>query len=187
MSKPAITLEPTKGVISEAAARIYAAYVAAGRVKDDDVESWIKRSIREAVAIARTIDTSIESRDALAIPESIVVRPTADADKKSQTKTKSQARKQKSRTAKKKSRKTKKSKSRNKTKALEELAEDVLMGDDAQEEPRKSNTGDLSNKSTAKKTREPEPKDDSAAAAEEALTKMHRGTSSIQSKPEEAT
>ena len=79
MTKPEITLEPSKGVVSAAASRIFAAYVVAGRVGDDDVDSWIKRSIREAVAIARIIDTSIESHDVVAIEESVVVRPNKDA------------------------------------------------------------------------------------------------------------
>jgi hypothetical protein len=65
MSKPDITLQPSQRVISDAAAQIYAAYVAAGRVKDDDVEMWIKRSIREAAAIAKTIGASFESHDSL--------------------------------------------------------------------------------------------------------------------------
>ena len=195
MSKPEITLEPSKGVIAEAAARIYAAYVAAGRVKDDDVEFWVKRSIREAVGIAKAVDGSIESHDALVARESIVVRPTADAPKSDQRTKRSLAKGKKSRKEKEKPRKTKKSKSRDKKQSLEELAEDVLMGDGVQEEatpleledgPGKSSAVESSSKSTAKETHESKPKDDSATVAEKALTKMNRGTTSIQSNPEEA-
>ncbi len=75
MSKPDITLQPSKGIILEAAARIYAGYIAAGLVKDEEVKPWIQRSIREAIVIARTVDASIDSHDSYTIDESIVVHP----------------------------------------------------------------------------------------------------------------
>ena len=75
MSKPDITLQPSKGIILEAAARIYAGYIAAGLVKDGEVKSWIKRSIQEAIVIAKTVDASIDSHDSFTINESIVVHP----------------------------------------------------------------------------------------------------------------
>jgi len=63
MTKPDVTLEPSKGVVSQMAARIYAAYIARGAVKDGEEAKWMQRSIREAVRIARTVDASIESDD----------------------------------------------------------------------------------------------------------------------------
>lgn len=61
MPKPDITLEPTKQVVSQMAARIYAAYIARGAVQQGDEAKWMQRSIREAVRIARTVEASIES------------------------------------------------------------------------------------------------------------------------------
>lgn len=65
MTKPDITLQPSKGVVTQAAAQIYAAYIAAGRVQDDNGDEWLKRSIRDAVTIARTVDASVQSDEEL--------------------------------------------------------------------------------------------------------------------------
>jgi len=64
MTKPDITLEPSKGVISEMAARIYSAYIVRGEVRDGEETKWMERSIREAVRIAKTVEASIETDDA---------------------------------------------------------------------------------------------------------------------------
>ena len=61
MPKPGITLDPSKAVISQMAAQIYAAYIIHGVVKDEERVSWMERSIREAVRIAKTVDASIET------------------------------------------------------------------------------------------------------------------------------
>ena len=65
MTKPDVTLQPSKGVITQAAAQIYAAYVTAGRVQDDKGDQWIKQAIRDAIAIARTVDASVQSDEEL--------------------------------------------------------------------------------------------------------------------------
>jgi hypothetical protein len=65
MTKPDVTLQPSKGVITQAAAQIYAAYVAVGRVQGDNSDQWIKQAIRDAIAIARTIDASVQSDEEL--------------------------------------------------------------------------------------------------------------------------
>ena len=67
--KPEITLEPSKGVISEMAARIYSAYIVHGEVRDGEETKWMERSIREAVRIAKTVEASIETDDAPADAE----------------------------------------------------------------------------------------------------------------------
>lgn len=65
MAKPDVTLQPSKGIITQAAANIYAAYVIAGQVSKSadkkEVDTWINRSIREAIHIARTVDASVHS------------------------------------------------------------------------------------------------------------------------------
>lgn len=63
MAKPDVTLDPSKGVVAQMAARIYAAYITRGAVKDGEEASWMQRSIREAVRIAKTVAASVESDD----------------------------------------------------------------------------------------------------------------------------
>jgi len=63
MTKPDITLERSKGVVSQMAAQIYAAYIARGALKDGEEANWMQRSIREAVRIAKTVAASVESDD----------------------------------------------------------------------------------------------------------------------------
>jgi hypothetical protein len=75
MTKPDVTLQPSKGVVTQAAAQIFAAYVAAGRVRDDETDDWIKRAIREVVTIARTVDASFRSDEEMPEEEPTVVRP----------------------------------------------------------------------------------------------------------------
>jgi hypothetical protein len=64
MAKPDVTLQPSKGVVTQAAADIFAAYIAAGHVNGQSDE-WIKRAIREAIIIARTVDTTVQSDEEL--------------------------------------------------------------------------------------------------------------------------
>ena len=61
MAKPDVTLQPSKATVTLAAANIYAAYVVSGQVENDSAQSWIKRSIREAIGIARTVDACARS------------------------------------------------------------------------------------------------------------------------------
>jgi len=63
MEKPSLTLQPSEGIVVRAAATIYAAYIAAGRVSEGREKDWMKRSIQEAYWIARTTDDSIRSDD----------------------------------------------------------------------------------------------------------------------------
>jgi len=69
MSKPAITLEPSKGVVSEMAAQIYSAYIIRGDVQEGEEDQYMERSIREAVRIAKTVERSVETEDAPAAGE----------------------------------------------------------------------------------------------------------------------
>jgi hypothetical protein len=61
MTRPDVTLQPSKGVVTQAAAQIYAAHISAGQVDEEHADRWIRRSIRAAIAIARTIDASVQS------------------------------------------------------------------------------------------------------------------------------
>jgi hypothetical protein len=75
MTKPDVTLQPSKGVVTQAAAQVLAAYIASGRVKDDETEQWIKRAIREVATIARTVDASFRSDEEMPDDQQTVVEP----------------------------------------------------------------------------------------------------------------
>ena len=59
--QPYLKLEQTEGVVTQVAGQIYAAYIAAGKVKDGTEDEWMTRSIREAIRIARTVDDTIQA------------------------------------------------------------------------------------------------------------------------------
>lgn len=61
MKKSYLTLQPTETALLNAASGIYAAYISAGRVADGQEDVWMKRSIQEAVRIARTIDEAVQA------------------------------------------------------------------------------------------------------------------------------
>ena len=63
MSKPYISLQPSEAVVFQAAAQMYASYVVAGLVPDGAAEAWMKRAIRDAVMMARSVDDAIQSDD----------------------------------------------------------------------------------------------------------------------------
>jgi hypothetical protein len=61
MSRPTLMLQPSEGIVAQAAAAIYAAYIAAGRVPEGQEQAWIRRSIQESFPIARLTDEAIHS------------------------------------------------------------------------------------------------------------------------------
>jgi hypothetical protein len=61
MPKIALSLQPSEAVVARAAATIYAAYVAAGKVADGKEEEWMGRAVKEAIWIARAADDLIVS------------------------------------------------------------------------------------------------------------------------------
>lgn len=64
MSKKAyLSLRNSEGIVFQSAATIYAAYIAAGRVVDGEESTWMERSIREAIRMAKTTDAAIISDD----------------------------------------------------------------------------------------------------------------------------
>jgi hypothetical protein len=54
-------LQPSEGIVAQAAATIYAAYIAAGRVPEGQEHAWIRRSIQESFTIARLTDEALHS------------------------------------------------------------------------------------------------------------------------------
>lgn len=61
MGKPYIALQPSEGIIVQAAATIYAGYIVAGKVDDGTETDWIARSIKEAIRIAQATDDNVQS------------------------------------------------------------------------------------------------------------------------------
>ena len=47
MSKPSLSLQKSESAVVQAAATIYAAYIASGRVTDGGEKEWMQRSIQE--------------------------------------------------------------------------------------------------------------------------------------------
>lgn len=54
-----LTLQNTEGFIVQAAANIYSAYIMAGKIEDGQESAWMKKSIKEAIMIARTTDEAV--------------------------------------------------------------------------------------------------------------------------------
>ena len=63
MAKKHFKLQHSESVLVHASTRIYAAYIASGRVPEGEESSWMKRSIREAILIARATDDAVVSDD----------------------------------------------------------------------------------------------------------------------------
>ncbi len=63
MSKTHLTLTPTEGVVAQAASRIFSAYITAGLVRDGSEDDWIRRSVQEAVRIAKRVDAALISNN----------------------------------------------------------------------------------------------------------------------------
>lgn len=63
MGKPYIALQPSEGIIVQAAATIYAGYLTAGFVSGANESEWIARSIKAAIRMAQTTDENVQSDD----------------------------------------------------------------------------------------------------------------------------
>ena len=59
MSKPYVTLKPSEQSILTAAATIYAGYVSAGRVPEGAEKEWLRRSLKEVIALAQATDEAV--------------------------------------------------------------------------------------------------------------------------------
>lgn len=61
MQKIKISLQPTEGLIFQAAARIYAAYLGQGKVSAGDEKKWMERALHEALQLAQLTDVRVQS------------------------------------------------------------------------------------------------------------------------------
>jgi hypothetical protein len=58
-----IRLQRSESVVFQAAAQIYSAYIAAGRVPEGEEHPWMERSIKEALRMALATDKAVVSDD----------------------------------------------------------------------------------------------------------------------------
>lgn len=61
MAKPVVSLQPSESALFQVASRIYAAYVATGRVTEGNENDMIDRSIAEALQMERLIEEAVQS------------------------------------------------------------------------------------------------------------------------------
>ncbi len=59
MAKVFLKLQQSEGYIIQAAAQIYAAHLASGRVEQGQEEACMEKSIRDAIRIAKTVDAAV--------------------------------------------------------------------------------------------------------------------------------
>ena len=60
------SLQPSEMAIFRAAADIYAAYVAANQVRDENTADMMKKAISAAIAIGRHVEKVVQSDDEMA-------------------------------------------------------------------------------------------------------------------------
>ena len=63
MARHYLKLQPSESVVFEAASRIFAAYVASGKVAEDSKQHYIEESVDTAIQIAKRTDKLILSED----------------------------------------------------------------------------------------------------------------------------
>ena len=80
MSKSFLTLQPSEGIVVQAAAQIYAAYIQSGQVGSGQEAEWMKKSIKEAMQLAKAIDELVVSDDDESDAEEQVPEPPSRGD-----------------------------------------------------------------------------------------------------------
>ena len=61
MQKARLSLHPSESVVVQASATIYAAYIASGQVSQGAENDWMKKSTREAIALAQMTAMAVHS------------------------------------------------------------------------------------------------------------------------------
>jgi hypothetical protein len=61
MSRTYLALKPSEQAVMQAAAQIYSAYIANGKVPTGEEDHWIQRSVSEAIRLAHLTDDLITS------------------------------------------------------------------------------------------------------------------------------
>lgn len=68
-SRHYFSLQPSEKAVFEAASRIFAAYVASGKVTDANKNDYYKTALRDAMKLASLAEKNILSDDELSAPE----------------------------------------------------------------------------------------------------------------------
>ena len=63
MAKTYLKLQRSEGFVIQAAAQIYAAYIAAGRATEEQQDQFMKKAIGDAIQIAKSVDEAIVADD----------------------------------------------------------------------------------------------------------------------------
>jgi hypothetical protein len=61
VSKAKVSLQTSEGLVFQAAAQIYAAYISAGKVSEGHEHQWMDRAIRDAILLAQTTEKMVQS------------------------------------------------------------------------------------------------------------------------------
>lgn len=61
MNRPYVSLQPSEAILVQAAAQIYSAYITTGQCTADNEDEYLKKSIKQAVRMARIIDESVQA------------------------------------------------------------------------------------------------------------------------------
>ena len=61
MNKVKVSLQASEGLVFQAASRIYAGFVAAGKVTEGHEHQWMERAIRDAIQLAQTTEKMVQS------------------------------------------------------------------------------------------------------------------------------
>ncbi|MCK5565418.1 MAG: hypothetical protein KAJ07_09245 [Planctomycetes bacterium] len=66
-----LSLQPSEKAIFQAAANIYAAYIASNQVNNDNQAKLMKKSINAAIAIAKNVENIIQSDEEMSADPSL--------------------------------------------------------------------------------------------------------------------
>lgn len=61
INRPYIALQPSEAVLVQAAAQIFAAYIASGQCTPDKEDEYMKKSLRHAIRLAMTTDELVQA------------------------------------------------------------------------------------------------------------------------------
>jgi hypothetical protein len=61
MSKAKVSLQTSEGLVFQASAQIYAAYIAVGKVSEGHEHQWIERATRDAILLANSAEKMVQS------------------------------------------------------------------------------------------------------------------------------
>ena len=71
MNKANISFQGSEGLVFSAASRIYAAFLAAGKVTTGQEQHWMDQAIRQAIQLARMTDQNGPKRQRIGLRQAI--------------------------------------------------------------------------------------------------------------------